>query len=325
MVNYRAVDGVDLLVEEGATVGLVGESGSGKSTVARLALRLVDPTSGRIRLAGADITDTKGRELRALRQLMQLVFQDPNSFDPLTTIGDSIAEALRTHHKFDRDGRRMRIGELLDLVGLSRRLTLRTPRELSGGQLQRASLARALAVGARFIALDEPVSSLDASTQAQVVNLLIELQRELGLAYLFITHDLSLVGHVSDGLAVMYLGRVVESGPCSEILASPLHPYTRALLSALPVIDPSRRRMERVVLTGDVASPLNPPSGCRFRTRCPAAMSICSQVDPAPMTVGQVTVHCHLYSQGHTSSMNTSVMGPISVRGGSVPPLEKEE
>ena len=323
--QLRAVDGVDLLIEEGTTVGLVGESGSGKSTVARLALRLVDPTSGRIHLAGTDITDVKGRQLRALRQSMQLVFQDPNSFDPLTSIGDSIAEALRTHQKFDREGRRLRIRELLDLVGLSGRLAVRNPRELSGGQLQRASLARALAVGAKFIALDEPVSSLDASTQAQVVNLLVQLQRDLGVAYLFITHDLSLVGHVSNRLAVMYLGRIVESGPCSEILASPLHPYTRALLSALPVIDPTRRPPGRIVLTGDVPSPLNPPSGCRFRTRCPAAMSICSEVDPAPVAIGPVTVRCHMYGQEPTRLTNASPIGPISVKGGPVPPLEKEE
>jgi oligopeptide transport system ATP-binding protein len=323
--QLRAVDDVDLLVEEGATVGLVGESGSGKSTVARLALRLVDPTSGRVRLAGTDITHVKGRELRSLRQTMQLVFQDPNSFDPLASIGDSIAEALRTHQNLDRDSRRLRIEELFNLVGLSRRLTGRNPRELSGGQLQRASLARALAVGARFIALDEPVSSLDASTQAQVVNLLVQLQRELGVAYLFITHDLSLVGHVSNGLAVMYLGRIVEIGPSREILASPLHPYTRALLSALPVADPSRRRTGRIVLTGDIPSPLNPPSGCRFRTRCPAAMSVCSEVDPAPVTVGTVTVRCHLFAPEPVAASFSSPIDLNSATDGSVPLTKKEE
>lgn len=324
--QLRAVEGVDLAIESGTTVGLVGESGSGKSTLARLALRLIDPTSGRVHLDGRDITDVQGRELRALRQNMQLVFQDPNSFDPLGSIGDGIAEALRAHGDLDRGAQRVRIAELLDLVGLSRRLIGRTSRELSGGQLQRASLARALAVGARFIALDEPVSSLDASTQAQVVNLLIRLQRELGIAYLFITHDLTLVGHVSSRLAVMYLGRIVESGPSNDVLGSPNHPYTRALLSASPVADPTRQRTNRIILSGDVPSPLNPPSGCRFRTRCPEAIPICSEVDPPPLVVGRSTVCCHLFApdpsaasddgQSSTSQTITGVQdaGPLTKR-----------
>jgi peptide/nickel transport system ATP-binding protein len=296
--TLRAVDGVDLGLKPASTLGLVGESGSGKSTIARLLLRLVDPTAGQVLLDGNDITNIAGRPLRLLRRRMQLVFQDPySSFDPLASIADSIAEALRSPIP-QRTARQTRTAELLTMVGLSPVLGRRHPRELSGGQLQRAAIARALALGPSLIALDEPVSSLDVSSQAHIINLLNQLQTDLGVAYLFITHDLSVVRDISRHIAVMYLGRIVETGPAERVYAAPKHPYTQALMSAAPKIEPARQTSgNRVILEGDIPSALNPPRGCRFHTRCPHVMDICRQQDPPPnCTADGITVACHLYT-----------------------------
>lgn len=277
-----AVDDLDVAIPAGKTVGLVGESGSGKSTVARLLLRLIDTTEGRVYLDGAEITHIKGSELRAARKRMQLVFQDPySSFDPRSTIDNSLLEALR-HCGLDFAGKRHRCEELLETVGLPPMLGQRRPRELSGGQLQRAAIARALAVNPSLIALDEPVSSLDVSSQVHIIELLQSLQRDLGVSMLFISHDLSVVRDLSHEIAVMYLGKLVESGPAAEVYNNPQHPYSEALLSAVPRMagDMSKRR-ERVILTGDIPSPLNPPVGCRFNTRCPLAVDICRTVPPS--------------------------------------------
>jgi oligopeptide/dipeptide ABC transporter ATP-binding protein len=292
--TIRAVDDVDLRLPRAKTLGLVGESGSGKSTVARVLLRLLPPTAGRVLLDGEDITAVGGARLRRLRRKMQLVFQDPySSFDPLAAVGASIEEALRVHTDLGRPERRARTQELLEQVRLPGSYAHRRPRELSGGQLQRAAIARALGAEPQLLALDEPVSSLDAATQVQIVELLAELRERLGIAYLFISHDLSLVRELSDEVAVMYFGRIVESAPAARLFDAPAHPYTEALLAASPQF--GRRRAEAAVpLAGDVPSPLDPPSGCSFRTRCPHAFDLCAEVDP-PVTQGiGVTVRCHL-------------------------------
>ncbi|MFI5046211.1 MAG: ABC transporter ATP-binding protein [Acidimicrobiia bacterium] len=296
----RAVDDVDLSVAAGTTVGLVGESGSGKSTLARLVLRLMPVTSGKVLFGGSDITGTKGTALRAIRDEMQLVFQDPfSSFDPQATVLDSVVEPLRAQNKAKKACER-RASELFDLVGLPQEHLQRYPRELSGGQLQRAGIARALATEPQLVVMDEPVSALDVSTQAQVINLLADLQQELGIAFLFIAHDLAIVRHVSDRIAVMYLGEIVEEGPATALYESPTHPYTHALLSAIPVPNPRvQRERVRVMLRGEIPSPANPPSGCRFRTRCPFAMDICSEVDPPYfLTPSGVRTKCHLHTHG---------------------------
>jgi oligopeptide/dipeptide ABC transporter ATP-binding protein len=292
--TVHAVDDVDLAVAGGTTLGLVGESGSGKSTLARVLLRLVPPTTGRVLLGGEDITEVKGAPLRTLRRRMQLVFQDPySSFDPLATIGASVGEALSVHTELDRPERDRRVAELLDQVRLPGSFARRHPREVSGGQLQRAAIARALATEPDLLALDEPLSSLDVATQVQMVELLGELQDRLGIAYLFISHDLNLVRSLSQRVAVMYLGRIVEEGPVDALYASPQHPYTQALLSASPTMDPARRH-RRIVLEGDIPSPLDPPSGCRFRTRCRHAMDVCATAEPPASQVDGLTVRCYL-------------------------------
>lgn len=277
----RAVDGVDLAIPPGTTLGLVGESGSGKSTVARLVLRLVPVTAGQVFFDGEDITAISARALRERRGGMQLVFQDPySSFDPQATVVDSVKEPLLAQGVKGEAADR-RVSELFDLVGLPQAHLRRYPRELSGGQLQRAGIARALTVNPRLVVMDEPVSALDVSTQAQVINLLEDLQRDLGIAFLFIAHDLAVVRHVSDRIAVMYLGQIVEEGPAAALYESPTHPYTHALLSAIPVPNPSvQRSRARVVLQGEIPSPASPPSGCRFRTRCPLAQPICAEIEP---------------------------------------------
>ncbi len=281
--DVRAVDGVDLEIRRGETFGLVGESGSGKSTTGLALLRLVDPSHGRVHVAGEDVTTWSRRRLRRLRRRASMVFQDPMaSLDPRLTVAATIAEPLVVHRLAESAAaRRRRVAELLDLVGLRQELGERHPHELSGRQRQRVGIARALAGEPDLVVLDEPIASLDLSVQAQIMNLLRRLQRELGLTYLFISHDLAAVEHMSDRVAVMYLGRIVETGTPAQIYASPAHPYTAALLSAVPVADPrEERRRRRVVLTGDIPSAVDPPSGCRFRTRCPRAEARCASEAP---------------------------------------------
>ena len=294
--HVRAVDDVSLTVAAGETVGLVGESGCGKTTLGRAVIRLVEPTGGTIRFEGEDLTRLRGTALRAKRRHFQMIFQDPfSSLNPRLTVGESIGEALDLHRLTPtREARRQRIGELLAGVGLDAAHAERFPHEFSGGQRQRIGIARALAVEPRLIVCDEPVSALDVSVQAQVVNLLQDLQRDRGLAYLFISHDLAVVEHLSHRIVVMYLGRIVEVGPAKELCRTPRHPYTRALISAVPVVDPDAKR-QRIILAGDVPSPIHPPGGCPFHPRCPVAEARCrTEVPPLRETGAGRLVACHL-------------------------------
>ena len=287
--TVRAVDGVSFDLAAGKTFAIVGESGCGKSTVARLLLRLIEPTGGQLELDGHDLIAAEAGTMRRLRGLIQLIFQDPyGSLNPRLTAGDMLAEPLMLHETVPAAGRMARVAELLGMVGLPAEAARRYPHEFSGGQRQRLAIARALAAGPRVIVCDEPVSALDVSIQAQILNLLADLQRQLGLSYVFISHDLAVVRQIATDVGVMYLGRFVETGPASIVLAAPRHPYTRALLSAVPVPDPTRRAGEPAI-GGDVPSPLAPPAGCHFHTRCPHADERCRTESPPLEAAGDGT------------------------------------
>lgn len=292
----RAVDGVNLHVAPGETLGLVGESGCGKSTLGRCITRLYQPTGGEIRFQDQDISHMRNRDLLPLRRDIQMIFQDPlESLNARHTVGEILEEPLIIHKMGNRQARQKRVAQLLNQVGLPARSVTRYPFEFSGGQRQRIGIARAIALKPSLIVCDEPVSALDVSIQSQILNLLVELQQELNLAYLFIAHDLAVVKHISDRIAIMYLGRIVESGPGEALYRNPQHPYTQSLISAIPVPDP-HQKSQRILLKGDVPSPINPPSGCRFHTRCPRATRICKEQEPVltaqPETGGLVTA-CH--------------------------------
>jgi oligopeptide transport system ATP-binding protein len=280
--TVKAVDGVSLTLQRGEILGLVGESGCGKSTLGRTVLQLIPPTGGAVVLAGKNLADLKGSDLRNARADFQMIFQDPYaSLNPRMTVFDTLAEAIQAHKQIPRGEMPRRVSELMEKVGLSPRFLKKYPHEFSGGQRQRIAIARALAVEPKLIVADEPVSALDVSIQAQIINLLAKLSREMQLTLIFISHDLSVVKHISDRIAVMYLGKIVELGPAAKVFEQPLHPYSKALVSAVPIPDPVReKRRERVILSGDPPSPMNPPGGCPFHPRCAYAIADCARVVP---------------------------------------------
>ena len=298
----RAVDDVSLRVERGETLGLVGESGSGKSTLGRLVLQLEPPTAGEILYDGRSIVGRSARETRELRKRIQVVFQDPfSSLNPTMTVGQTLGEVLKVHRLGRPADRPARIEELLETVGLSPTMAARKPHQFSGGQRQRVGIARALAVEPEFIVADEAVSALDVSVQAQVLNLMVRLQDDLGLTYLFIAHNLAVMRHVSRNVAVMYLGRIVEHAATPDLFREPLHPYTQALMQAAPA-PVARRKSIKTALTGEMPNPISPPTGCHFHPRCPRVMDICRAEYPRTRTVGGRTVACHLYPEGETAT-----------------------
>jgi oligopeptide/dipeptide ABC transporter ATP-binding protein len=320
-VMLRAVDDVSLRIMRGETLALVGESGCGKSTLGRLLIRLIEPTCGTILFDGEDITQARGQALRDKRRAMQIVFQDPyGALNPRMSVEDIVMEPLLIHGARADAATRGQVGELLERVGLPARLGNRFPHEFSGGQRQRVGIARALALRPRFVVCDEPVSALDVSVQAQIINLLQDLQADLGLTYLFIAHDLGVVKHIADRVAVMYLGKIVEVAGKRDLYASPLHPYTQALIAAVPAIHPSGRAMRREARrarpAGDIPSALHPPSGCRFHTRCPHAMAICQEIEP--QTIEAAPGHhvaCHLVDSLPATPTNSATMMERSEHG----------
>ena len=319
----RAVDGVSFTIPRGKTLGLVGESGCGKTTVGRSILRLVEPTAGSVTFEGRDLRRLSPAALRPLRRRMQIVFQDPyGSLNPRMTVRSILEEGLLVHRLGDSAERLRRMATALDRTGMPAAALARYPHEFSGGQRQRIAIARALVLEPEFVVLDEPIAALDVSIQAQVVNLLVELRRELGLTYLFISHDLSIVEYISDDVAVMYLGRLVEHAHAADLYAAPLHPYTHALFSAVPSVEAARRR-GRIVLPGDVPSPANPPAGCRFHPRCPLAEAVCREVDPPATHVGEHLVHCHVAARelaagaGSAAAASARIAAGLAARGAS--------
>ena len=322
--SVKAVDGVSFEVRRGETLGLVGESGCGKSTIGRAMIRLREPTSGHVRFDGTDLGSLKSEQLRKMRRRMQIIFQDPyGSLDPRMTVGSIVSEPIETHGLATGQAKRDRVAELLSMVGLDPKFVQRYPHEFSGGQRQRIGIARALAVEPEFIVCDEPISALDVSIQAQVLNLLADLRARLGLTYLFVAHDLSVVKHISDRVAVMYLGKIVEIGPPEQLYSNPGHPYTRALLSAVPVPDPVlERKRRRVILKGDVPSPVNPPAGCRFHTRCWLYERLgqpedCRTIDP-PLDVldGEHRAACHHADEARKTDVGVAHIDDRPVRRG---------
>jgi peptide/nickel transport system ATP-binding protein len=319
--DIRAVDGVTLSIERGETLGLVGESGCGKSTVGRTILRLYEPTAGRIVFDGRDITHLKEGQLRPLRRRIQMVFQDPfASLNPRHSVGRIVGEPLRVHGTLSREEANARVRELLSLVGLPQDAASRYPHEFSGGQRQRIGVARALALNPEFLVCDEPVSALDVSIQAQIVNLMEELQREFGLTYLFIAHDLAVVRHISDRIAVMYLGKLVELAPADDLYDNPLHPYTITLLSAIPIPDPEVERRRRPIrVEGDLPSPANPPAACRFHTRCPFVQATrCADEEPLLRELDGHLVSCHYAEDIKSGRIHPST-------GGVTPSFERSD